>query len=115
MRINIRKDFAVAPGLRFRENSKHSGQEFREDVLVPKLRQASGANERLIVDLDGTAGYAPSFLEEAFGGLIRQEGFTVAQLERVLEFISTEEPYLVEETWSYIRDAKPSSNGGHGN
>jgi hypothetical protein len=115
MRISIRKDFAVAPGFRLRVNGNHSGQEFREDILVPKLRAAIEAGEVLVVDLDGTAGYAPSFLEESFGGLIREEGFTVAQLARFLDFNSTEEPQLIEETRKYIQDAKPKSDGGNEN
>jgi hypothetical protein len=65
--INLKEDFTEFPGGRYREDGTFSGEEFRNDILIPALN----ANDRVVVVLDGTAGYPSSFLEEAFGGMIR--------------------------------------------
>jgi len=118
MQLNIRQEFAAAPGARYRTESKHSGEEFRQDLLVKRIRDAISAREKLVIILDGTAGYGVGFLEESFGGLIREEGFTRADLEPVLEFVSEEEPQLIDEIKRYMfeavsrissQEAKPSA------
>lgn len=48
------------------------------------------------MDLDGTYGLGPSFLEEAFGGLIRK-GFDYGQLMSVFKFKSIEVPYYIDD------------------
>ena len=40
------------------------------------------------VVMDGVAGYGPSFLEEAFGGLVRKEGFDKQSLESRLKLVT---------------------------
>ena len=60
----------------------------------------------LQIDLDGTFGYGTSFLEEAFGGLIRIDGFRLADLNRILFFKSDEEPELITEVQSYMEEAE---------
>lgn len=49
----------------------------------------------VLVLLDGTAGYATSFLEEAFGGLARIVG--KSGVSEKVTVSSDEEPYLLEE------------------
>jgi hypothetical protein len=46
--------------------------------LVAALRKA----DRVVVDLDGTSGIGSSFLDEAFGGLIRNEGMRPDEVRR---------------------------------
>ena len=84
------------PGPRYTELGSSSGEEFKKWI---KSKLDSG---RLIIDLDGTAGYGSSFLEEAFGGLVR-DGVD-KQAVRDIEFISTEEPELIDEIKEYIED-----------
>jgi hypothetical protein len=60
---------------------------------------------RLLVNLDGAAGYPSSFLEEAFGGLAREFGGD--KVEAILEIVCTDEPYLVDQIKKYVRQAKP--------
>ncbi len=74
--INVAADFSRYPGGRYRQHGHHAGEAFREDHLAPSLDQ----NERVIVDLDGVVGYPPSFLEEAFGGLVRVHKIASADL-----------------------------------
>lgn len=66
--ITISVDFSRIPGARFPAEGDYSGQEFRQNILAPKLKEAIDSNQRLKVILDGTAGLGTSFLEESFWG-----------------------------------------------
>ncbi len=81
----IAEQFSETPGGRFRKHGPWSGEEFRDDVLRGLLQNAMASGDRLIVVLDGTAGYGSSFLEEAFGGLIRLGGFDRDKVRQHLE------------------------------
>lgn len=97
--IVIAQDFSPSPIGRYRSDSETSGEAFRADHLAPALR----AFDRVTVVLDGTDGYGSSFLEEAFGGLIRKEGFTEAQLKNKLRIVSNRISYQVR-AWNYISE-----------
>jgi len=56
------------------------------------------------VVMDGTKGYGSSFLEEAFGGLVRCRDFEPSQLRERL-VIKTEDSLLNTEIWIYIEEA----------
>jgi hypothetical protein len=88
--VNILRvsDHVKAPGFRLKTDGPNSGEWFRDAVLVPQLRAAISKNEQLAVQLDGVAGYGSSFLEEAFGGLIRNRVVTPAEVERHLRVIA---------------------------
>jgi hypothetical protein len=102
--LSIAKDFSPTPGGRYRRQGPNSGEQFREEVLIPKFEEAQRANKILVIDLDGGVGYASSFLEEAFGGLVRLKQ-SIAEVERVLRFVSNEEPYQIDDVQRYIREA----------
>jgi hypothetical protein len=104
MRLSISKEFSETPGPRDRSEGAYSGEQFLEELLRPAFIKAVAAKEPLIIDLDGTEGYATSFLEAAFGGLARL--YTAELLLGVLQFKSEDEPYLVDEIKQYIKDAK---------
>lgn len=104
--ISVADDFSKTPGSRYPSEGDHSGQDFRSKLLYPKLREAIASNGKLVVDLDRTSGFGTSFLEESFGGLVRENGISVAQIERCMEFISEEEPSLIEEVMHYIKQAE---------
>jgi len=99
------KAFSITPGSRYKEEGKkaHSGEEFRENYLEPNFATAEKNDVKLIVNLDGTIGFGTSWLEEVFGGLARKVGKEKV-LDRI-EFISEEEPYLIEDIKEYIKDA----------
>lgn len=83
-RLDVGKDFSDVPSGRYPEDGEFNGQRFRTEFLVPLLR----TYDRLEVVLDGTEGFGSSFLEEAFGGLIRLEGFSKSDLHSRLILIS---------------------------
>ena len=109
MIISIAKDFSTIPGARLPEEGDFSGQDFRNNVLCPALKEAISKGEVLTVDLDGTAGLGTSFLEESFGGLIRNDKFTLAILQQYINFISEEDPDYINEINQYLSEADEHS------
>jgi hypothetical protein len=106
--IEIAKDFSRTPGGRYFSDGPFSGQMFRDRYLVPALQAAKRDGDRVVVVLDGTRGYLSSFLEEAFGGLVRECGFTRNELDQLLEVRSIDpfyQPYTVLAK-RYIADAR---------
>lgn len=104
MMISVAKDFSRFPAGRFRDDGPYSGQAFRDLHLVPALQ----AGQAIVVDLDGTEGFGSSFLEEAFGGLVRVAKLKASLVERLLTVTCSEDPTLVDEVVGYIRDAGKS-------
>jgi hypothetical protein len=101
--ISVLRDFADTPGPRSREEGEHSGEQFLEEILLPKFEEALRTNQKLTVDLDGTEGYATSFLEASFGGLARK--YDTPRVLGVVQIKSDDEPHLVEEIKKYIVEA----------
>lgn len=98
--INVARGFTRFPSGRFKRNGSTSGEAFREDFLEPPLKEG----QSISVELDGTIGYGSSFLEEAFGGLVRSLKISPSDLEVKLKLVS-EDPALLEEIFGYIEDA----------
>ncbi len=99
--INIATAFSRTPGARYRTDGPYSGEEFRQKYLEPLFRD--GSTERIQIILDGTEGYATSFLEEAFGGLARI--FGVPDVQKRIDFVSEADTVLVDEIKGYIEQA----------
>ena len=104
MKLNIAKDFSDVPIGRYPADSKFSGERFREKFLKPELEKLANG-EKLIVDITDVEGYGSSFLEEAFGGLVRNRYFTSNELKEKL-YIQSNEIYKMYEDliWEYIKD-----------
>lgn len=102
MTINIAKEFSVVPAGRKKADGPYSGEYFRDDFLAPALRK----NDIVEVNLDNTMGYGSSFLEEAFGGLVRICKFTKDTLHAKLILKYDEDPIVIDEIWSYINGAE---------
>lgn len=96
--LNVREKFSPYLGGRYRGDGPWSGEAFRDDVLVPALLDAMARQEKVEVVLDGVAGVPSSFLEEAFGGLLRHGHFGLEQLKQAL-LLSAKDPEL----WPYIQ------------
>jgi len=100
--ISVSRDFTPYPGGRYRRHGKGSGQEFREEILIPLMKSQENAE----IDLDGASGYPPSFLDEAFGGLVR-EGYTAADIKKKVRFKAgpTHEIYI-NMIWAFVEKAE---------
>ena len=110
MKIIISTDFSGTPGARYKHEGPFSGEEFREKLLDPAFTECRKRKEKLIIDLDGGYGYPTSFLEEAFGGLARMYG--KRKVNDILEFVSEDEPSLIDEIRNYISAAEGDENNG---
>ena len=78
--VECKKGFEYQ-GPRSRILGANSGEEFRDDYLIPWL-QSLLEGESAIIDFQGTKVYMSSFLEESFGGAVRKGfGDKVSKLE----------------------------------
>lgn len=89
--INVAEDFYPYPGGRYLEDGKGNATEFREEHLVPILNK----NMRAKIILDGVGGYAASFLEEAFGGLVSKHNYTPEKILESFEFVADKPGFAV--------------------
>ena len=48
--INIANDFYIDPGARYRYEGTHSGQQFLEEILLPKFEKAVEGNYILQIE-----------------------------------------------------------------
>jgi hypothetical protein len=105
--IDVARDFSRVPGGRFARSGPHSGEEFRQRLLAPALQRARIQGGQVIVRFDGAAGYPVSFLEEAFGGLVRIDGFRLEELRNMLLLQAEAQRFQVRRdlAWSYIEAA----------
>lgn len=103
--ITIAKEFSRYPAGRYESDGPYSGEKFRKNFLLNALRQ----KQKIKLVFDGARGYGSSFLEEAFGGLVR-EGFSKSEIIETFEFISEEEPDLRDEIIEYIDDAEAETS-----
>lgn len=94
--VRIAEQFSRYPAGRYATDGPNSGERFREEFLKPILDR----NEKAVVELDGTRGYGSSFLEEAFGGLVRA-GFSIDRIKSTFEFRATDTS-LIDEIMEYI-------------
>ena len=88
-KIAFAEEFTRYPAGRYRRDGPFNGTTFRQEHLVPALRNF----DKVEVNFDGVAGFGYSFLEEAFGGLVQKEGMDKKFLDTRL-FFSTTEPGL---------------------
>lgn len=100
--VAVAKDFDRYPGGRYPRHGKGNGEDFRKRHLLPHLEK----NEAVEVILDDAAGFPASFLEEAFGGLVRH-GLSLSTLKALLVITaeSAENEVYRDEAWQYIEEA----------
>ena len=97
--INV-KDFSKYPGPWYSHLGSFSGEEFRDEFLIPAINEY----EFIGVNLDGVFGYGSSFLEEAFGGLVRK-GVKKESIDFIRNnLVSKDDPSIIIEIQSYIDD-----------
>ena len=109
MRISIANDFSPFPGGRYPEDGPKSGEEFRNKVLLPALKRAEQKGECVTVSLDNLAtGLSPSFLYEAFAGLVRKGDYSPTRLRDLMQIESENRihnPFHIDLIWRYVDEA----------
>jgi hypothetical protein len=86
----IISEYSQYPGPRYCYQGDSSGEDFYHKKLNKTFADAVLSKHKLFVILDGAAGYASSFLDEAFGNLIYD--FSLEIVKKYLEIISNQEP-----------------------
>lgn len=99
--ISISRDFSETPAGRYKSDGPYSGENFRDNILYPALKKF----DLVEIDLDGTLGYGSSFLEEAFGGLIREKKMSLDEINMKLKVKSSRQLYT-ERIKHYLEDAE---------
>jgi STAS-like domain of unknown function (DUF4325) len=103
--IKIATDFSETPLGRYPTDGDFNGARFREEFLFPALTTQA----KVIVDIDDVEGYGSSFLDEAFGGLVRKGYFTAGALKDKLDIQYHRPEFRMyhDLVWKYIDEAKP--------
>lgn len=83
-------DYSEYPGPRYCNQGEHSGEDFYHSQLNAAFHNALENKMKLTVDLDGAAGYASSFLDEAFGNLVFD--FSSDTVKSNIIIVSNQEP-----------------------
>jgi len=102
--IKIAVDYSDTPLGRYPADGNFNGQRFREEFLVPALK----AEDKTVVDIDDVEGYGSSFLDEAFGGLVREGHFSSKDLKQKLQIQCQNSDYSIYANliWKYINEAR---------
>jgi len=106
--INIGIDFSDVPAGRYPDDGPFNGEKFREnhlkDVFINPQKYTLPV--KVILD-DNVEGYGSSFLNEAFGGIVRKGYAKADDVKKSLEFVYTDEEfsYYKERIISYIDEA----------
>jgi len=99
--IDVAKQFTKFPAGRRSGDGDFSGETFRKRFLEPAFHSDA---DKIVVELDGTFGYGSSFLEEAFGGLVREmklePGVVLGKIE-----LHSSDASLIDEITDYIKNA----------
>lgn len=100
-KIHIASEWSKSPTGRYQSDGKSNATDFKKKFILNDL----DAVAVFVIDLDGTDGYGSSFLEEAFGGLVRDGLISKADFNQKFTFKSEEDPSFVDEIFSYVNDA----------
>ena len=97
MTINIARDFSKFPAGRVAADGPDNAQRFRQEMLLPFLNLPI----KIFIEVDGTLGYASSFIEEAFSGLAKEAGITQNDLVNKIKIVASN-PILASNFYHYI-------------
>ena len=116
IKLNVAERFTPMPIGRYRtDNPEISGQVFREEILVPMVRQAIQEKKILEVDFEGMEGLNASFLDEAFAGLVRSGEWTAKQVLQTVRFVPEKTHYApyIQNVKEFIQEAEAESGAGN--
>ena len=107
-RINIGEDFSKVPRGRYHSaDGQHTGGRFREHFLKEIFNNPEKYSRPVEIVLDSAEGYGSSFLEEAFGGLVRKGYASSEEVDKAFVFIYEDKNFEFYEKRirEYIREA----------
>ena len=95
-------EFSDFPAGKSKAEDPYSGEEYREDILLPAVKEGE-----VVIDFTDVFACLPSFLEEAFGGLVRA-GVPPADVKQRIKFAPTDSTKYQDYIYAinkYIDDA----------
>lgn len=99
MEYSIANSFSKYPAGRFKTDGDYSGERLRE-IIESILRES----DSVVINISGTEGFGSSFLEEAFGGLIRS-GWSLNDVEAKLEIKADDTTEFYKKLiWDYLKE-----------
>ncbi|ATO18299.1 DUF4325 domain-containing protein [Acinetobacter sp. LoGeW2-3] len=98
MLIDVAENFSDSPSGRYSSDGKYSGENFLNLWLLPNISKY----KKIILDFSGVLGYGSSFLEEAFGGLVRKTNMSKDEFTSKIEIRSSNDPFLISEINQYV-------------
>ncbi|WP_405047992.1 STAS-like domain-containing protein [Rhizobium miluonense] len=115
--IDVAQQFWPYPSGRVSDDGSYNGLRFRTEFLEPALEnvRVSPTREKVVVNIDGVRSFGSSFLEEAFGGLVRSGRYTKRDLDLLLE-VQVTKPHLFiyrDAIQKYIADARADALATH--
>lgn len=108
LEINIGKEFSSTPSGRFyTDMTDSSGEQFREELLWPKLQQLEINQKIKIILDDDVEGYGSSFLVEGFAGIVKYGYMNKEALLDKLELFQVDPDFLLfkKKIIQYINEA----------
>jgi len=109
--FNIGKQFNSHPIGRYYSDGEGSGEEFREDFLLPMLSELEEGETLSVIIDDDVDGYGSSFLVEAFAGCVIYGHYKPQELLSKLDIVFQDEEYefFAKRISKYVADAKYNS------
>lgn len=109
--LNIGTDFSVDPSGRFYSDGKGNGEDFRENYLLPKLRELKSGQRLVVVLDDGVESFGSSFLTEGFAGVVKYGYMENQQLLDCLEFKydNPDFEFFKNKVIQYVKEARFNS------
>lgn len=98
-------DFSKLPGARHRADGDYSADEFYEDYVEAPLKEivvSKKPRNLLLIDLDGTLGYASSFVSQLAVRILEACG-DKRKLKKIINIKSDEDPSQSEGFWNEIK------------
>lgn len=110
-KIEIAKEFSDSPLGRFYTDGDSSGEQFREEILKPKLEALKPGETISVVLDDGVQGYGSSFLVEGFAGIVKYGYMDSRQLleKLIFEYSDDDFDFYKEKIIQYVKAAKFNS------
>lgn len=96
------KGYTDTPGGRYETDWEYSGVWFR-GIIDKTLKRLGLFYTTFIVDISDTAGCTAGFIEECFGGLVRECGYTYGELKAVMSIQGDEGDS--DMAWGFIKEA----------
>lgn len=95
-------EYSKYPGGRFVKLGPHSGEDFRERILKPLLKD--NPNKGIRIDASGVeTSFSPSFLDECFGQLAKDMGINNFNIR--IHLVSNVNPKLKDKMMYYVKRA----------